>query len=134
VANLQSLTAFFSLFQLFPILLFNLRQSKFNFGGKSWKQWDIEMKKSYISAQRVEKNAIKDHKGFDRDIGWWENGDKHTDRPVMDTCLAALQLMVYYRNLPTTMASAFDVDPEILVSAPPLPKEIEVIIEGNGIF
>jgi hypothetical protein len=109
-------------------------QSKFNFGGKRWKQWDIEMKASYLSAQRVERNAIKDPKGIERDIGWWENGDKHTDRPVMDTCLAALQLMVYYRNLPTTMAKAFAVDPGILVSAPTAPADIQVIIEGNGIF
>jgi hypothetical protein len=41
-----------------------------------------------------------------QEIGWWENKDHHTDRPVMDTCLAALQLMVYYRNLPTTSKDA----------------------------
>ena len=34
--------------------------------------------------------------------GYFENKDAHSSRPVMDSCLAALQLMVYYRYLPTT--------------------------------
>jgi len=36
---------------------------------------------------------------------------------VMDTCLAALQLMVYYRNLPTTQeaAAAYTFDGDALV-------------------
>jgi hypothetical protein len=55
----------------------------------------------YVKAQFVEEKAIADHNGKMQDIGWWENSDNHSDRPVMDTCLAALQLMVYYRYLPT---------------------------------
>ena len=35
-----------------------------------------------------------------------ENKDAHTSRPYMDTCLTALQLMVYYRYLPTTTVKA----------------------------
>ncbi len=106
-------------------------QSKFNFGGKSWQRWEREMQTSYIAAQRVEKNAIRDHKGIERDIGWWENGDKHSDRPVMDTCLTALQLMVYYRHLPTTMAKAFTVDPGVLATLRNDPGDIPVIVPGN---
>ena len=81
-------------------------QAKFHAGGKRWENWNSAMKPAYVKAQQVEKNAVKDDKGRDCDIGWWTNGDTHTDRPVMDTCLAALQLMVYYRYLPTTSKAA----------------------------
>lgn len=106
-------------------------QSKFYFGGKSWRRWEGEMRNSYLIAQRVERSAIKDHKGVVQDIGWWENGDKHSDRPVMDTCLTALQLMVYYRSLPTTMAEAFRPDPAVIVSLQTDPKEITVDYPEN---
>jgi len=56
-------------------------------------------------------------KGKDQDVGWWENQDNHSDRPVMDTCLAALQLMVYYRYLPTTKEDAVKVEEEIAASS-----------------
>ncbi len=88
-------------------------QSKFHAGGKRWDNWNKEMKPLYVSAQKIEKNGIKDVNGKDCDIGWWNNGDLHTDRPVMDTCLAALQLMVYYRYLPTTSKEAVQVEEEI---------------------
>jgi hypothetical protein len=81
-------------------------QCKFHQGGRHWDNWNKAMKPRYVKAQLVEANAIKDAKGIDRDIGWWENADAHSDRPVMDTCLAALQLMVYYRYLPTTRKEA----------------------------
>jgi len=89
-------------------------QSKFHSQGKSWERWDREMQSVYLPAQIIEKNAIKDTDGKDQDIGWWQNGDKHTDRPVMDTCLTALQLMVYHRYLPTMTASAVKVEDEVL--------------------
>jgi hypothetical protein len=89
-------------------------QSKFNNGGKSWKLWNDEMVQSYAAAQKTQSGVYRDHLGESHDIGWWENGDAHSDRPVMDTCLASLQLMVYYRNLPTTMAKAFHVEPEVM--------------------
>ncbi len=92
-------------------------QCKFHAGGKRWELWNKDMKPLYIKAQQVEKNAIKDDKGRDCDIGWWTNGDVHTDRPVMDTCLAALQLMVYYRYLPTTSAEAVKVEEEIVATS-----------------
>ena len=47
------------------------------------------------------KEPYKDAKGEFQEIGHWVNTDAHTDRPIMDTCLAALQMMVYYRYLPT---------------------------------
>ena len=88
-------------------------QCKFHAGGKRWENWNKEMKPIYVKAQQIERNAIKDVNGRDCDIGHWENGDTHTDRPVMDTCLAALQLMVYYRYLPTTKQEAVLAEEEI---------------------
>ena len=92
-------------------------QCKFHQGGKHWENWNKVMKPLYIKAQEIEKNGIKDDKGVDRDIGWWENADTHTDRPVMDTCLAALQLMVYYRYLPTTSKEAVQVEAEVMATS-----------------
>lgn len=92
-------------------------QCKFHAGGKRWENWNKEMSKLYPQEQKIEKNGIKDVNGKDCDIGWWINGDAHTDRPVMDTCLAALQLMVYYRNLPTTQESAVKVEEEIAATS-----------------
>ena len=93
-------------------------QCKFHAGGRRWDAWNAMMKKIYVPAQKItpkESSGYVDHKGNAQDIGWWENRDKHTDRPVMDTCLAALQLMVYYRYLPTTSAAAIKVEEEIKV-------------------
>ena len=39
-------------------------------------------------------------------FGYFKNTDAHSTRPYMDSCLCALQLMVYYRYLPTTQTAA----------------------------
>ena len=91
-------------------------QAKFHGGGKRWTNWNNAMKPVYLKAQKIQKDAYT-YKGKSYEIGWWENVDKHTDRPVMDTCLAALQLMVYYRYLPTTSARAVEVEEEIVATA-----------------
>ncbi|MEI8352935.1 MAG: prenyltransferase/squalene oxidase repeat-containing protein [Lentisphaerota bacterium] len=83
-------------------------QAKFHAGGKPWEAWNARMKLSYPKAMIVEKGVYTDHLGKPQDIGHWVNDDSNTDRPVMDTCLVALQLMVYYRNLPTTNKDAVD--------------------------
>lgn len=101
-------------------------QCKFHEGDVHWKKWNKAMKEPYCAAQIIEKNAIKDMKGRDCDIGHWENVDTHTDRPVMDTCLAALQLMVYYRYLPTTSKDAVTVDAEIVADATESGEDIKV--------
>ncbi len=89
-------------------------QCRYHAGGKRWDNWNNRMKQLYVEQQRIEKHAIANHQGVLCDIGWWENADAHTDRPVMDTCLAALQLMVYYRSLITTQPYAVKVAPELL--------------------
>ncbi|MDD5706314.1 MAG: terpene cyclase/mutase family protein [Kiritimatiellae bacterium] len=90
-------------------------QAKFQAGGSRWDKWNDGMWPEYVRAQFVEKNAIADADGKMQDIGWWENIDTHTDRPVMDTCLAALQLMVYYRYLPTF--KSMNVEEEVAATA-----------------
>jgi hypothetical protein len=82
-----------------------------------WKTWNAAMLSEYVKAQKIipkEDSGYKDADGTPRGIGWWENADRHSDRPVMDTCLAALQLMVYYRYLPTLRAP--DVNEQRLLS------------------
>lgn len=96
-------------------------QAVFQAGGKRWDEWNKIMWPSYVEAQfiipkgktgadckcgqkrckEVVKKPYVDADGKEQEIGHWVNTDVHTDRPVMDTCLSALQMMVYYRYLPT---------------------------------
>jgi hypothetical protein len=92
-------------------------QCKFHQGGKHWENWNKAMKPAYVNAQQIEANAVEDADGKKQDAGKWENMDTHSDRPVMDTCLAALQLMVYYRYLPTTSKEAVQVEDEIAATS-----------------
>ena len=92
-------------------------QSKFHAGGENWKTWNNKMWPNYCKAQFVEEKAIEDAKGELQDIGWWINNDANKDGSItMDTCLAALQLMVYYRYLPTTQTAAVKIDDDIVAS------------------
>jgi prenyltransferase beta subunit len=96
-------------------------QCRFHEGGTRWDTWNEIMKKVYVPAQKTlskELSGYVDHLGKPQEIGWWENQDHHTDRPVMDSCLAALQLMVYYRNLKTTDVDATKVIDELRVATP----------------
>ncbi len=99
-------------------------QAVFQGGGEQWKKWNARMWPSYVAAQFTTpagesgascscpicktgyfagklKEPYVDANGKFQEIGHWVNTDAHTDRPIMDTCLAALQMMVYYRYLPT---------------------------------
>ena len=90
-----------------------------------WKKWNAEMKalypKAIITVMDPKTNqpyTIEDADGKPREIGHWVNQD-HYNYDVMGTCLAALQLMVYYRYLPTTMLRATEVEADV----EPLTKE-----------
>ncbi len=113
-------------------------QAVFQNGGDKWDRWNERMWPSYVSAQFVVpageagssctcgaaggrclchglKEPYRDAEGNYREIGHWINVDSSTDRPVMDTCLAALQMMVYYRYLPTF--KKIDVPAEVVASS-----------------
>ncbi|MBE6383599.1 MAG: hypothetical protein E7049_11405 [Lentisphaerae bacterium] len=73
---------------------------------QAWQKWNAAMKKLYPATIKDLPEPVKDWTGKDHKQGYFENADQFTSRPVMDTCLAALQLMVYYRYLPTNQLSA----------------------------
>ena len=72
----------------------------------TWFAWNAAMKKLYPSSIIDLEEKVLDWTGKGHKQGYYQNNDNHTTRPVMDTCLAALQLMVYYRYLPTTQTKA----------------------------
>ena len=72
----------------------------------TWQQWNLAMKKLYPASIIDLPEKVADYTGKEHKQGYFQNKDAHTSRPYMDTCLAALQLMVYYRYLPTTSVKA----------------------------
>ena len=100
-----------------------------------WKKWNAEMKALYPNTIIDDKNkdgtpvTVKDAKGKPQAVGHWVNKDAHTTRPVMDTCLAALQLMVYYRYLPTTQLKATEVEKDVENLSKDKSGEITVTID-----
>jgi len=81
-----------------------ITQAKFHAGGDTWNAWNKLFAPVLVKNQTIIKDGIMDSKGKMVDIGFWDM-DKgisgHTDGVVMNTCLATLQLEVYYRYLPT---------------------------------
>ena len=79
----------------------------FNGGGKRWANWNRRMIDVYYNGQTVKRGAYIDQKGAKRDLGYWTCEDMHIGtQPVAPTCWVALQLMVYYRYLPTSSKRA----------------------------
>ena len=73
---------------------------------QNWYAWNKAMKATYPKLIKDNLPKVKDRKGKEHAQGFYVNQDKMTSRPIMDTCLTALQLMVYYRYLPTTQTAA----------------------------
>ena len=116
-----------------------ITQAKFHAGGANWTKWNTMFQPELIKRQVIIKDAIADMKGDMRDIGYWDSPSKGehsvaggpagtaicfeegkqieaptTDGPrVQTTCLCALQLMVYYRYLPTFKTPAAVEDAEV---------------------
>ena len=81
-----------------------ITQAKFHAGDSTWKRWNDLFAPVLVKNQTVIKDVYKDHEGKVQEMGWWDMTAKlsgHTDGPVMNTALCALQLQVYYRYLPT---------------------------------
>ncbi len=100
-----------------------------------WKKWNAEMKALYPKAiitvldkKTNQPYTIEDANGKPREIGHWVNGD-HYNYDVMSTCLAALQLMVYYRYLPTTQLKATEVEADVESLSKDKTGEINVSID-----
>ncbi len=105
-----------------------MTQAFFQEGGSAFANWNKQFLPELIKRQVVEKAAIADLTGKMRDVGYWDSpsaSEHHVDggaqfpcirfkggneeagtttmgRRVQDTCLCALQLMVYYRFLPAS--------------------------------
>ncbi len=84
----------------------------------SWKDWNVAMKGLYPKAIIDDKNkdgtpmTVTDPGGKERQCGHWKNNDGFSSE-VMATALCALQLMVYYRYLPTTSLKATEVESDV---------------------
>ena len=106
----------------------------FNGGGKRWQNWNRHMVDAYYGGQTVKRGAYVDAKGAKRELGYWTCEDMHVGtQPVAPTCWVALQLMVYYRYLPTSSKRARATGrppkaPEAKPSALPATVEVEVDI------
>ncbi len=74
-----------------------------------WQKWNAEMKKLYPSSI-IDAGKTKDWSGKEHKMGHFKNNDQFGKNPTMDSCFVALQLMVYYRYLPTTQVTAGEVE------------------------
>lgn len=82
-------------------------------GDKRWFEWNARMKAVYKRGQRKIAGKYLDHTGMPQELGYWECEDMHIGtQPIAPTCYVALQLMVYYRYLPTGQKSAWKVTEE----------------------
>ncbi len=72
---------------------------------ETWQKWNAAMKNLYPTSIVELTEKAKDWSGKEHKMGYFQNKD-HYSGVVMSSCLAALQLMVYYRYLPTTQTSA----------------------------
>lgn len=82
-------------------------------GDKRWFEWNNKMKAVYKRGQRREVGKYVDHRGMPQEIGYWMCEDMHIGtQPIAPTCYIALQLMVYYRYLPTGQKNAWKVTDE----------------------
>ena len=100
-----------------------------------WKNWNAQMKALYPKAivtvmdkKTNQPYTINDEKGKPCEIGHWVNKDQY-NYDVMGTCLAALQLMVYYRYLPTTQLKATEVEKDVQDLSKDKTGEINVTID-----
>ena len=67
---------------------------------QTWYDWNKAMKMLYTSTIKNLYEPVKDWTGRDHRQGYYVNEDNFSTRPYMDSCLVALQLMVYYRYCP----------------------------------
>ena len=100
-------------------------------GDKRWAEWNGNMKACYKRGQHKETGRYQDHRGMPQEIGYWTCEDMHIgSQPIAPTCYVALQLMVYYRYLPTGQKSAWKVTEEKEEKVSGTAKDdVEVVID-----
>ena len=98
-------------------------QAKFHASTNAFNKWNDQMVPTLTTHQVVEPNAIRGPGGMLYAVGHWESQDGHG--AVMDTCLCALQLEVYYRYLPTYKQGAVAV-PETTMRPGQDPDEVGI--------
>ena len=100
-------------------------------GDKRWSEWNGKMKACYKRGQHKETGKYQDHRGMPQEIGYWTCEDMHIgSQPIAPTCYVALQLMVYYRYLPTGQKSALKVTEEKEEKVSGTAKDdVEVVID-----
>ena len=119
-----------------------MTQAFFQEGGPAFKSWNAQFLPELIKRQVVEKAAIADLTGKMRDVGYWDSpsaaehgsggaqlpctrwskgaevaGTTTMGKRVQDTCLCALQLMVYYRFLPASQMQNIENKPPDVAAA-----------------
>ena len=78
---------------------------------QAWQAWNAAMKALYPKSIITPEETVEGPDGKPRAIGYWTNADAHGSGDTMATCLCALQLMVYYRYLPTAQAERREAPP-----------------------
>ena len=82
-------------------------------GSPRWFDWNKTMKSVYKRGQHKVVGKYQDHRGMPQEIGYWTCEDMHIGtQPIASTCYVALQLMVYYRYLPTGQKGAWKITQE----------------------
>ena len=106
---------------------------------KTWQEWNTAMKKLYTQPYNAalkfglkDDGVIKGVDGKDKKVGYWPWVADETCKGggnTMTTCLCALQLMVYYRYLPTTQTKAAVVNEEKADEKKKAVKEVDVDVD-----
>ena len=99
---------------------------------KSWQDWNVAMKQLYPKTIITLPETIPGLDGKPKKIGYWKYQNDATCKSggdEMTTCLCALQLMVYYRYLPTTQTKAAAVNEDTAADKKTKAKEVEVEVD-----
>ena len=95
----------------------------------AWQAWNAAMKALYPKTIVTPKETVEGPDGKPRQIGYWKNTDAHGSGDTMATCLCVLQLMVYYRYLPTTQAQRREAAPRKGREARAVSREVVVDVD-----
>ena len=99
---------------------------------KAWQEWNQAMKALYPATIITPDETILGLDGRPRAIGYWTFQDATcggSNAKTLATCLAALQMMVYYRYLPTTQTKAAEVEVADDMDESSVPKGMDVDVE-----